>query len=399
VHGDVLGRRVVTKLLPAGEIRAADNDEHGLTPVITQFSWFNELRIKGTKGYDDMMIVALALTTSFGETRVMKVSIPAVRDLSDPRLDMDAVNIFSSTELVHKHDLEAWAVASVAFHAEPYAEENNGGGQCLILSGGDDSALVASVSVPATPEWPPFGRERMGMQVTPWWKDRRNHTAGVVAILPLNPPKVTTTAPAAGSNPPAVPVLTGSYDEFLRVFEVDSKLFRPTIKTGLRFEGGGVWRLKVLDEYARTTTATDNSQETSVHQYHYLLLASLMHAGAAVVRVTYTLPAPTPPHVLPHASPSPTPQEGTWTITPLTTFTAGHESMVYSCDARLENDAQTLTSSASELEKKVDLGSRFEKEKARPAPRAAPRYTVVSTSFYDMKICTWSFVDELKGLD
>src|SRR6202012_4802846 len=155
---------------------------------------------------------------------------------------------------------------------------------------------------------------------------------------------------------------TGSYDEFLRVFEVDAKLLRPTFKTGLRFEGGGVWRLKVLDEYTRT----DNGQGSSVSQYHYLLLASLMHAGAAIVRVTYTVPAPPAQSAPSH---SPTPQEGTWTITPLMTFTAGHESMVYSCDARLENGTKPSDLPGSESEKEADLQSGLEKEKARPATR------------------------------
>jgi hypothetical protein len=50
----------------------------------------------------------------------------------------------------------------------------------------------------------------------------------------------------------------------------------------------------------------------------------------------------------------------------VSTFRTGHESMVYCCDAWLE-DPNTCT------------------------------YTVVSTSFYDMKICTWKFVDRVKA--
>jgi len=61
----------------------------------------------------------------------------------------------------------------------------------------------------------------------------------------------------------------------------------------------------------------------------------------------------------------------------LATFRAGHESMVYCCDARVENDN-------SDTERGGGGGT-------------APEYTVVSTSFYDMKICTWKFVDHFKS--
>ena len=385
IHGDVLGRRVVTKLLPLGNVRVSDNDEHGLTPLVTQFFWFKELSVKGIKGLDDLLVVAFAATTSFGETRVIKVHIPAIRDTFDERIHMDGVKTISSSEIVHKHDLEAWTVASINFHNTADDEKNNGGGQRLVLSGGDDSALVASVMVPATPEWPPFGTERSKINITPWWKDKRNHNAGVVAILPLTPPPI---APNTTLKPRNVPILTGSYDEYLRIFEIDPKIFRPTFRTELKL-GGGVWRLKVLDEYTTTTTNPKEEDQTG-KQYHYLLLASLMHAGASILRITFAQP-PFPP------SSSAIPL-GIWTITPLVTFTTGHESMVYACDARLENPLEYLDESLEESNDKdvKDAEREFERKGYGEKMREPPRYTIVSTSFYDMKICTWTFVDEFK---
>ena len=391
-HGDVLGRRVVTKLLSVGIVRVADNDEHGLTPLVTQFTWFDELLIKGTRDYDDVIVVALAATTSFGETRVMKLSVPAIRTMHDWRLEQDETLIFSSSEIIHKHDLEAWTVATINFSSGANIEKNNGGGQRLVLSGGDDSALLASVTTPAIPEWPASGSDGNSIHAMHLWHDRRNHNAGVVSILPLMPPPLTRDTDP--KQPRSIPVLTGSYDEFLRIFEVDSKIFRPAFKTELRLSGG-VWRLKVLDEY---TKATSNDKGTNEHEYHYLLLASLMHGGAAIIRITYiqTSASASP------SSSSPT-DSGTWAITPLTSFTSGHESMVYACAARLENPGRTHQDLPHESSSLL-VGKSGENEKGRIEsmfePREkkaeAPRYTIVSTSFYDMRICDWTFVDEFK---
>ncbi|KAI1619881.1 hypothetical protein EDD37DRAFT_570449 [Exophiala viscosa] len=340
-HGDVLGRRVITKLLPLGSVRVSEDDEHGLTALVTQFSWFPELRNHGVSGISDVQDVSFAASTSFGETKIISMSVPLIKDLFDERANAPPAELPSGVTNIHKHELEAWTVAAVTLRSATQSQDNTI--HRMILSGGDDSALIASaIELPCSPSQPGTpsisSSDEFGPTPMPLWKDRRNHTAGVVAILPL---------PSNDESPiphPRKTIITGSYDEYLRIFELDTKTYRAIWKTELKL-GGGVWRLKVLDQYT-TPTVGD-----SIPHHHSLILSSLMHGGAAVVRLTYSA------------------DSDSWSITPLVTFRAGHESMVYCCDARLDN---------------------------RTAEEAPPTYTVVSTSFYDMKICTWKFADHFK---
>lgn len=380
-HGDVLGRRVITKLLPLGTATVSDPDEHGLIPLVTQFTWFPETRTHGVSGIDDVQEVIFAATTSFGDTKIVKTALPALRDLFDerstqpssPELDVEVTVVD-----VHKHDLEAWTVAVVTLGSK--STSLSAPSTRLILSGGDDSALIASM-VDATSTSTP---EDLANGILPLWKDQRTHNAGVVSILPL--PQIQGQGAHTGGG--IIPVVTGSYDEFIRIYELDATTYpyRAKLQTDLRLNGG-VWRLKLLDQYSSvnsnrqcnrqsnsTSTATTSITNTTApnqrHQqqqhHHTLILASLMHGGAAILRLTYTVTTSQ------SSSSSPPPSPDSWTITPLATFRAGHESMVYCCDAWRED----------------------------PDPSSKPHsytYTVVSTSFYDMKICTWTFVDRFKA--
>ena len=345
-HGDVLGRRVITKLLQLGSVRVSEDDEHGLTPLVTQFTWFPEVRSHGVLGISDVQDVSFAATTSFGETRFINTCVPLIKDLFDERANEPPADLPIIVTNVHKHDLEAWTVAAVTLRSTRQSQDNSI--YRMILSGGDDSALIASaIAFSCSPLQPGSSAisssDEFEPNPMPLWKDRRNHTAGVVAILPL---------PSNDASPiphPRKTVITGSYDEYLRIFEIDTKTHRAIWKAELRF-GGGVWRLKVLDQYTTTTVDDSATRQESAH-HHSLILASLMHGGAAVIRLTYSADV------------------DSWTITPLTTFRAGHESMVYCCDGKLETGAEG----------------------------APPTYTIVSTSFYDMKICTWKFVDHFKA--
>ncbi|KIW74740.1 hypothetical protein Z517_11510 [Fonsecaea pedrosoi CBS 271.37] len=388
VYGDVLGRRIVGKLLSMGSVRVAENDEHGLVPLITQFTWFPETRTHGVVGISDVIDVGFVAATSFGQTRVVTLSLPAVKDLFDERLDRPLqLLIPRSNEVVHTHELEAWTVAAVDLGGTARHDSRSKPSR-VILSGGDDSALIASsVSLPAnaisaypsTSDSPSLSScDTLCPDATPLWKDRRTHTAGVVAILPLSPTTVHNGKNGDDDDrKDIVPLLTGSYDEFIRVFELDIKTQRASFKTDLRLDGG-VWRLKVLDEYS--TTPRDRDQNTA-RQHHTLILASLMHAGAAILRVTHTA-----------GSSDSSPSDSTWTITPVTVCRAGHESMVYCCDARLDNGSTERDNPRAQLHE----GKEPVREGVSPAKEEAPAYTIVSTSFYDMKICTWKFVDDFK---
>ncbi|KIW89035.1 uncharacterized protein Z519_10520 [Cladophialophora bantiana CBS 173.52] len=377
MHGDVLGRRVITKLLPLGTVRVAENDEHGLVPLVTQFTWFPETRTHGVAGISDVVDVGFAATTSFGDARVVRISVPAVKDLFDERADQPPQALVPiSNDIVHKHELEAWTVAVLDLGSSSWD-----GNRCtsrVILSGGDDSALIASSASPSTITTHPSAPnstslspcDTLSLNAMPLWKDRRSHTAGVVSILPL-PPATVRSGNGGENRRDIIPLATGSYDEYIRLFEIDTQTYRASFKAELRVDGG-VWRLKVLDQYS---TRREGQAQL---QHHTLVLASLMHAGAAIIRITRTTVT------------SSSSQGDTWTITPVTIFRAGHESMVYCCDARLEN-GNTNGSSQDQTQKgreQAGEGSRA---------RAAPAYTIVSTSFYDMKICTWKFVDHLKA--
>ena len=192
----------------------------------------------------------------------------------------------------------------------------------------------------------------------------------MVAILPIKPVKITDD-PSHQPTPfkYVFPILTGSYDEALRLFIYDSTTAKNRLVTEAQL-GGGVWRLKLMDEYVESIPREESNgagcaamepRETN----HFLVLASCMHAGVKILRITYTaqycsLPKDTLGYEELVANMG-------WQIEVVAQFTAGHESMVYCCDFRTE-------------EAELGPGS----------------YTIVSTSFYDKQVCVWGFVDEVK---
>ncbi|KAJ5555176.1 hypothetical protein N7461_003646 [Penicillium sp. DV-2018c] len=155
----------------------------------------------------------------------------------------------------------------------------------------------------------------------------RHHTAGVTAILPLAVPMVDD-API---------VLTGSYDESLRVYHA-TRRGEVLAEEGL---GGGVWRLQLLD--TRVIPGSSDGDE-----WRFLVLASCMHAGTRVVRVTCKM------------------RDGgsEWGIEVLAKFTE-HESMNYA--------SGVWTGRKEGEEKGVDS-----------------ELLCVSSSFYDGRLCVWT---------
>lgn len=154
----------------------------------------------------------------------------------------------------------------------------------------------------------------------------RHHTAGVTAILPFPLPLVDD-API---------LLTGSYDEGLRVYHA-TRRGEVLAEQGL---DGGVWRLQFLN-----TTEVSNAPDANQVERHFLVLASCMHAGTRIVRVTQKVQDET----------------SDWSIEVLAKFTE-HESMNYASDVWKGSTAGTPES--SEL-------------------------LVVSSSFYDRRVCVW----------
>ena len=210
--------------------------------------------------------------------------------------------------VVLNHDLEAWTAA--------FDWDGTG-----IFSGGDDSIFqfisglndlvqdssssVQSLSLESGPD--------------PTRRDRRSHSAGVTAILPLSSDLV----------------LTGSYDDYIRLIRTSPRP-RVLVEENL---GGGVWRLKVVRKLLDIASTSVEGLGTNSA---FIILASCMHAGARIVRVES--------------------KEGEWSIDVLAKFEE-HESMNYG------SDIQPLKSD--------QVGN---DEMAR---------TVISTSFYDKRLCMW----------
>ncbi|KAL9618113.1 MAG: hypothetical protein Q9160_007120 [Pyrenula sp. 1 TL-2023] len=209
------------------------------------------------------------------------------------------------------HSQEAWYVAlSCTFD--------------ILLSGGDDMALRVY-------KLGDIDQSESAEEVTPVWTDYKSHGAGVTAILPLEQ----ILSPSGSSY-----VLTGSYDECVRVFKLDqAPKKRPVAEESL---GGGVWRLKQIgDSWSESSSSDFEGQRICT-----LVLASCMHAGVRVLQVMRTC------------------EKGclhdscTWTIDVVARFEE-HDSMNYASDVRMAN--------------------------GKPQ--------IVSTSFYDKRLCLWSLED------
>ncbi|WPH00391.1 WD40 repeat-like protein [Acrodontium crateriforme] len=140
---------------------------------------------------------------------------------------------------VQHHSLEAWMVA-FKLPGPPSSNADD----TTIISGGDDMILqLAHI-------------EKTTNDATILWQDRRIHQAGVTAILPLD----------------SSLVLTGSYDDHIRLLSTPL-IGRRQVLAECNL-GGGVWRLKMLSDPGLQTKS-------------YVLLASCMHAGARVVRLSH----------------------------------------------------------------------------------------------------------------
>lgn len=416
-HADVLARRVEMRLVYLGSIKISQPNQHGEIPLVTAFAWLprtTKFKRQGVYGYQS---ITFAATVSDGSVKLIRAIIPALDDFPVPgynEADMEAYMVRCVD--LEKHTEEAWIAA-----AADISKSNCSLGEVhklLILSGGDDSALIGTIatispvsdteqgevgsildtppkdktrdnnnavlpsdtggvdndnndnndiddddndnyedtdSISISPSDVPLPLERGSpLLMAPamhQFTDRRTHSAGVVAILPLMSQALPFTTQKI------LPILTGSYDDHIRLFAINP--INPATKRTLLLEeklGAGVWRLKLMNETTipvPTTTTSPNRQSS----YSALVLASNMLAGAKVLRVSYS----------PQPSIEPEANAREWKIQVVQRFTKGHESMVYGTDFRKDKDE---------------------------AGNFTGEYTIVSTSFYDMKICVWKFVDE-----
>lgn len=216
---------------------------------------------------------------------------------------------------IQSHSLEVWTVAwsTLSCNDESF----------ILYSGGDDSTVCKHIEVGLNSTLGKDGEPLIDEVPHSTSCDVKAHGAGVTAVLPI----------ATGISGEEV-LLTGSYDEFLRILVPSGTGRRWKVLAEKRLDGG-VWRLKLL--------GADQSIEDE--ELKVKVLASCMHAGARVVEISRS-------------------KEQKWEVRILACFEE-HESMNYASDASVEMSKNGLSSA-----------------------------TYISTSFYDRKLCIWKIIDD-----
>ncbi|CAI7670105.1 unnamed protein product [Penicillium discolor] len=224
-----------------------------------------------------------------------------------------------------KQMIEVWYVALSTNKGTPAAETQNPAAIPFMFTGNDFGSLHTRRFDNTTELEDPD--EHVSPMLLEHDDRARHHTAGVTAILPLDVPLVDD-APV---------LLTGSYDESLRVYHA-TRRGEVLAEEGL---DGGVWRLQLLN----TMRIPGSDDPSNVSEYRFLVLASCMHAGTRLVRVTCKQEDGAP----------------NWGIEVLAKFTE-HESMNYASGV-WEGGQETAQSS---------------------------EILCVSSSFYDRRLCVWT---------
>ena len=211
-----------------------------------------------------------------------------VASLSDGHLIVcSSGEVFGVISRIPAHSQEAWTVT----WSIPSAEQSSHGDLHAqgLLSGGDDSMLAKHTGIRARYTGSLSAAEVDMDLYQARSQDVKTHGAGVTAIMPVE-----------GLDDEVV--ITGCYDEYLRVL-VPPRHGRGRSKVlAEEILGGGVWKLSrpfaiCKDEQARTAK--------------FRILASCMHAGARVLEIQNSA--------------------GCWSISVLAKFTE-HESMNYASD-------------------------------------------------------------------
>ncbi|KAL4779815.1 hypothetical protein BJX76DRAFT_364909 [Aspergillus varians] len=258
-----------------------------------------------------------------------RTSVFGLNDLSGNGDDQEQVTELGSFEA--KQPIEVWFVAAASYLSCGAAGTEEEAYTPYLFTGNDFGSLHVRRFADTAVKAQGNGDED-GSPLAPLLvnaDDRaRHHTAGVTSILPLPIPL---SHPVCNGEPL---LLTGSYDECLRVYHA-TRGGRVIAESGL---GGGVWRLQLLNA----------AEKGDGEVWTFLVLVSCMHGGTRVVRVTVW-------------------GEGEAGIEILVEFTE-HESMNYASDVWREGAGDgELGGEGSELR-------------------------VVSSSFYDRRVCVWRAV-------
>ncbi|KAK0764614.1 hypothetical protein N5P37_002080 [Trichoderma harzianum] len=246
----------------------------------------------------------IGVTTSTGLARLLQLD--------------DEWKIAKSADVDIQNSLEAWCIAFSPTSASSHATNQPISAYC----GGDDSMLRYT-----TCHWQEEGDQDDPSSTldTPFGSItvKGQHDAGVTAILPLS----------LSTQDQGRIVVTGSYDDHLRVFAIHDLhhsygLKRVQLLADANL-GGGVWRLKLVD--IRTAGGSTRIR----------ILASCMYAGARLVEIVADANG-----------------QG-WPCEILARFEE-HKSMNYASDVV-------------------------------PSPAEDGKMRVVSTSFYDKLLCLWEY--------
>ncbi|GKZ37448.1 hypothetical protein AbraIFM66950_008998 [Aspergillus brasiliensis] len=238
VHGDPSIPALYLAWLPAGWHSNAESTEGETTP--TEYGF--------------------AVTFSDGLTTLFNTK------LSSPSPPTTAFSIAEESSYPATQQIEVWFVAAATYPL-PLQEGSKDEKMRYIFTGNDFGSLHTRYLPPPSNN-NPDSDEESNTPILSHDDRARHHTAGVTAILPL-PVPMTDGAPW---------LLTGSYDESLRVYHA-SRRGEVLGEIGL---GGGVWRLQIL------SSQQSSSSEGSV-EWTFLVLASCMHAGTRVVKVRIVL--------------------------------------------------------------------------------------------------------------
>jgi len=138
-HADVVDRQLQLKLIPLGFATIVPNDEPGLVPLITQFTWLPGTVISEIQEKHDQQSVDLVATTSGHDVILAKVTLTATRTFLDGRSVQASNLVAAATTNLPSHSLEAWTVAA---NVVKTSQEISA---LFVFSGGDDSALIASL--------------------------------------------------------------------------------------------------------------------------------------------------------------------------------------------------------------------------------------------------------------
>lgn len=338
----------LVKVFGIGKILVEEpNPKDGSRAIITKICFLNLPRSNPKSPDYKEDTVFLVATTQFGNTKLVQVVLQP-----DAKSDDYTRTLESQTINVHKQDWNTEAWTAFPLFTNPTTLH--------VLSGGDDSHLfISSIELPMK-KYAYIADLDFDLP-TPVRKltDERSHEAGVVEIkgLGLYPPG--SEASLDYSNLKALNttqflVLTGSYDENLRLFLFSpANLERPATKFTFLCDlnlGGGVWRITTLDSYV--TGAGEG--------YDYVLLVAAHSAGAFIVRLSCTRVAGT---VVPMA-------HWRFAFKVEKSFTEGHKSFVYAATAK------RVIAPGEEWDNKT--------------------WEIISSSFYDKKVCNWTWVDEAK---